>query len=147
MHSIGDNSRQWLLLSIREELLMAMKLMTLLHVYWILWYPWTNNMIDISYVSATWNLIIVLFSQHDSKLNVNLRCMSYAKVSLNSDKFSFFHMVGTQNHQLPDTYLMLFSYCTTVITQFSLWVPLHMNLHLKETHTGEVLGPSRSVAV
>lgn len=26
-----------------------------------IWHPWTNNMIDISCVSATWNLIIALF--------------------------------------------------------------------------------------
>ena len=108
---------QWLLLS-RGILNVTWSSWLYCIVYWILWHPWTNNMIDISCVSATWNLIIVLFSQHDSKLNMNLRCMSYAKVPLNSDKYSLFHMVGTRRHQLPDTYLMLFP---SVLTFSSGW--------------------------
>jgi len=73
---------------------------------------------------------------------MNLRCMSYAKVPLNSDKYSLFHMVGTRRHQLPDTYLMLFP---SVLTFSCGWQTGNFTFFLKEKWIGEVIGPIRPI--
>lgn len=54
-------------------------------------------------------------------------------------------MVGSRNHQLPDTQLMLIFVLESLHSSSCGW-PLHMNWHLENKHIVEVIGPARPVA-